>query len=194
MPIGDSYTIGQGIDQQNNWPTVLTERLQQAGIAIEMIGNPARTRWTTKDAIDKELPLFETVHPTFSTLLIGVNDWVQGVDAKTFRERLALLLDRMQKILPPNRLIVITIPDFSVTPTGKIFGDPSENADGIRLFNEIIVDEAKKRSVPVVDIFTLSQAMGTDSALVSEDGLHPSAKEHLLWMEQILPVAMKLLK
>ncbi|NOS68029.1 MAG: SGNH/GDSL hydrolase family protein [Candidatus Peribacteraceae bacterium] len=193
LPIGDSYTIGQGIDPKEIWPVLLTERLKEAGINIELIGNPARTGWTTQDAIKKELPIFESERPTFSTLLIGVNDWVQGVDAGMFRERLSFLLDRMQATLPPNRLIVITIPDFSVTPAGSSFGDPSENAEGIRSFNQIIQEEAIKRSLPVVDLFTLSQAMGTDSSLVADDGLHPSAKEHLLWLEQILPVALKTL-
>lgn len=194
LPIGDSYTIGQGIDAQNNWPTLLTARLREAGIAVDMVANPARTGWTTQDAISKELPIFEEAKPTFSTLLIGVNDWVQGVDAETFRERLSLLLDRMQSTLPRNRLIVITIPDFSVTPSGRSFGDTAENADGIRLFNQIIAEEAAKRSLSIADLFTLSQAMGTDPTLVAEDGLHPSAKEHLLWLDEILPVALKLFK
>ncbi len=194
VPIGDSYTIGQGVDPKEIWPVVLTDRLREAGLDIELIENPARTGWTTNDAIKKELPVFEAAAPTFSTLLIGVNDWVQGVDAETFRERLSLLLDQMQAVLPPNRLIVITIPDFSVTPVGSSFGEPSDNADGIRSFNAIIRKEADKRTLPIVDIFALSQAMGIDSSLVAEDGLHPSEKEHGLWLELITPVALQLLQ
>ena len=193
MPIGDSYTIGEGVEADKIWPALLTARLREAGIAIDLIGNPARTGWTTQDALSKELPVFEAARPTFSTILLGVNDWVQGVDAETFHERFSLLLDRMLSVLPKNRLIVITIPDFSVTPTGKIFGDPAANAEGIRSFNAIIRDEAKKRALPVVDLFELSQDMGKDATLVTPDGLHPSAAEHVRWMEKILPITEELL-
>ncbi len=194
LPIGDSYTIGEGVDKDLIWPALLARRLKQDGIDIALIDNPGRTGWTTKNAIDRELPVFEAAKPNFSTLLIGVNDWVQGVDAETFRERLSTLMDRMQAVLPANRLIVLTIPDFSVTPTGKLFGDPDKNAEGIRSFNRIIEEEAAERKLPVVDLFELSQVMGSDSSLVNEDGLHPSAKEYQLWMEKIYPVALKLLK
>src|SRR5437667_11023298 len=79
FPIGDSYTIGEGLDANENFPSLLTAHLNQSGIAIELLGNPAKTGWTTQDAIDNDLPLFKRLKPDFSTLLIGVNDWVQGV-------------------------------------------------------------------------------------------------------------------
>src|SRR5438477_7648358 len=133
-------------------------------------------------AIDRELPVFIETKPNFATLLIGVNDWVQGVDAKTFRERLVTLMDRMLAVLPDKgHLLVVTIPDFGVTPTGAKFSRGRDIAAGITSFNKIVMDEAKKRDLRVVDIYPLSKAMGNGRSLVAEDGLHPSAKEYAEW-------------
>jgi len=194
VPIGDSYTIGQGVDPKESWPAMFVEHLHGARVSIELIVNPSRTGWTTKDAIERELPIFEASHPTFSTILIGVNDWVQGVDAATFRQRLGVLMDRMIKVLgSSDKMLAISIPDFSVTPTGKRFGYPKKNFEGIQKFNTIIKEESAKRGIVVVDIFELSQEMGRDPTLVASDGLHPSAEEYRRWEGKIFTEAIKLL-
>src|SRR6266446_8002356 len=78
--IGDSYSIGEGASPNESWPAVLTRHLNAQGLHIDLVANPSRTGWTTRDAIDLELPIFLTSEPNFATLLIGVNDWVQGID------------------------------------------------------------------------------------------------------------------
>jgi len=192
LPIGDSYTIGEGLDSKKNFPSLLVNHLSESAIAIELLGNPARTGWTTKDAIDKELPLFKKLKPDFSTLLIGVNDWVQGVTEATFQKNLSYLIDEMQKIVSSN-LILITIPDFSATPNGGQYGRGRNISNGIDAFNHIIVEEGLKRKLLVVDIFKLSQEMKDDPSLVSADGLHPSGKEYQKWEALIYPETIKLL-
>ena len=160
-----------------------------------LVANPSATGWTTQDLIDNELPVFAAKDPTFATLLIGVNDWVQGVDTKTFQGNLEIILDAMQTELPNKHAIVlVTIPDFSVTPQGKNFTNGRDPVAGIQEFNAIIKEEGRKRNLQVVDIFPLSQAMGTDASLVASDGLHPSAKEYMLWEKQIFPVVFKKLR
>src|SRR5690242_12887941 len=117
--IGDSYSCGEGAKPSESWPALVTARLKQQGLDVDLVSNPSVTGWTTKDAIDKELPKFVNSNPNFASLLIGVNDWVQGVDEDSFRTRLSYLLDSMLAVLPnKKRLLVVTIPDFGVTPTG----------------------------------------------------------------------------
>jgi lysophospholipase L1-like esterase len=195
VAIGDSYTIGEGAKSNEAWPNILTNHLREKGITIGLIANPSRTGWTTQNAIDRELPVFIESKPNFATLLIGVNDWVQGVDEKAFRERLVTLMDRMLAMLPgKHRLLVVTIPDFGVTPTGPKYSRGRNISEGIASFNEIIVDEAKKRDLRIVDIYPLSKQMGNDRSLVADDGLHPSAKEYAEWEKLIFPAALELLK
>jgi lysophospholipase L1-like esterase len=195
FPIGDSYTIGEGTDKEHSWPAILTKHLNEAGIKTTLVDNLSVTGYTTQDAIDKELPSFIKARPDFATLLIGVNDWVQGVDEKTFHKNLVYLLDEMQNAMTnKSKLLLVTIPDFSVTPDGPNYARGRNISDGLKHFNEIIIGEAVKRKLKVVDIFELSKAMGKDASLVAADGLHPSAKEYALWEERIFPAALQMLK
>src|SRR5438477_13127558 len=84
--VGDSYSCGEGAKPSESWPALLTQHLKSQGVDIDLVSNPSVTGWTTKDAIDKELPKFTRSNPTFASLLIGVNDWVQEVDEATFRK------------------------------------------------------------------------------------------------------------
>jgi lysophospholipase L1-like esterase len=195
VAIGDSYSIGEGASPEQSWPAILTRHLNENGLHIELVANPSVTGWTTQQAIDRELPIFVQSKPTFATLQIGVNDWVQGVDKKTFRKRFIFLLDQMLALLPDKkRLLIITIPDFGVTPTGGRYARGRNISEGLTRFNEIINEEAKKRGLKVVDVFELSKKMGSDPSLVGADGLHPSAKEYAEWEKIIFPIALDLLK
>jgi len=193
--IGDSYSIGEGASPNESWPALLTRHLNEKGLRVELVANPSRTGWTTKEAIDQELPVFVRARPNFATLQIGVNDWVQGVDAEKFRKNFSFLVDQMLEVLRDNnRLLIVTIPDFGVTPTGPRYARGRNISEGIALFNRIVVDEAQKRGLRVVDIFPLSKKMGNDPSLVAADGLHPSAKAYGEWEKIIFPVALELLK
>jgi lysophospholipase L1-like esterase len=193
--IGDSYSCGEGATPKESWPALLTGHLNTQGLQVELVSNPSVTGWTTKDAIDRELPKFVRSNPTFATLLIGVNDWVQGVDETTFRNRFSYLLDQMLAVLPnKKRLLVVTIPDFGVTPSGHKYSRGRNIHEGILRFNQIVTEEARKRGLTVVDIFPVSKKMGEDPSLVAKDGLHPSAKEYAEWEKIIFPAALELLK
>ena len=195
VAIGDSYTIGEGIDRNKAWPVILAGKLNENGIGIKLLANPSRTGWTTQDAIKNEMPVFRKSKPDFATLMIGVNDWVQGADRESFRQSFISLIGQMQDLLSDrSKIIVVTIPDFSATPTGRIYGSGRDISKGISEFNEIIKQESKKRNIEVVDIYPVTQEMAKNRELVAGDGLHPSEKEHKIWSEMIYPVAYKLLK
>lgn len=195
VAIGDSYTIGEGASEEESWPSLLAKHLQNEGIKIELIANPSRTGWTTNDAINYELPIYKKSKPDFATLLIGVNDWVQGISRDELRKSLAFLMDEMLKELPNNeRLLIVTIPDFSATPNGRLYSNGRDISQGILEFNDIIKEEAKKRNLKIVDTYPLSQGMKNDRTLVARDGLHPSAKEYALWEKEIFPLAFEILK
>ena len=90
--------------------------------------------------------------------------------------------DQMLTVLgDKNRLLVVTIPDFGVTPTGARYARGRSISEGIASFNRIINEESTKRGLRLVDVFELSKKMGTDRSLVAADGLHPSAKEYAEW-------------
>lgn len=195
VALGDSYTICTGANEAQSWPVLLCKNLKEKKINIELIANPSQNGWTSQNLIDRELPVLDKSKATFVTLLIGVNDWVQGVDAKTFQKNLIKIIEHIQTQLPDkSKLILITIPDFGVTSTGARYSGGRDISKGIAEFNKIILDEAKKRNLKTVDLFEKSKEMGKDSTLVAPDGLHPSAKEYAIWETLIYPVAFQLLK
>lgn len=190
--IGDSYSNGEGATPEQSWPSLLTQHLKKQGIALELVSNPSITGWTTQQAIENELPEFMSVRPTFATILIGVNDYVQGVPPHQFEKNIIVLLDSMQRVLPdPHALVIITIPDYSITPTGKLFQVGGNASSGIEGYNAILASQAKKRNLTIVDIFTLSQHMQDSPGLIATDGLHPSAKEYALWEHLIYPAVLQ---
>ena len=194
VAIGDSYSIGEGASPNESWPALLTRHLNESGLHVDLVANPSRTGWTTQQAIDHELPVFVQSKPDFATLQIGVNDWVHGVDEETFRKHFVLLVDRMLEVLSrKDRLLVVTIPDFSAAPNGSDYARGRNISEGLTRFNKVIGEEAALRGLHVVDVFTLSKGMHGDSSLVARDGLHPSAKEYAAWEKIIFPAAIKLL-
>lgn len=195
VAIGDSYTIGTGVKPQQAWPVWLTSSLRSEGIDIELIANLARTGWTSEEIYRHQIPLSMPLKPNFFTVLVGANDVTRGVSQEAFVKRFNSVLDRLQRLLPnPQHIIVLTIPDFSVTPYASKLGDRNELQRKISEFNAIILKEAQARDLKVVDLFKVSQGMGTDSTLVASDGLHPSPREHVIWAKLIFPVAKELLK
>ncbi len=193
VALGDSFTIGTGALPQNAWPNLLTEDLKAHHIAIRLIANPAQAGWTTQQVIEHELPIFVSSQPQFTTLLIGVNDWVQGVDGPTFRTRFQLILDQLLKYLPSQRILVVNIPDFSVSPNGRNYSNGRNISEGLSEFNRIIQEESSQRKVLVVDLFSASQKMKNHPELFSPDGLHPSATGYAFWEKVIFPQARDLL-
>ena len=195
VALGDSYTICTGATEEESWPVLLTKHLKENEINIELIANPAESGMTTQAVINYQFPVFDKAKPTFVTLLIGTNDWVVGADPVTFQKKLIYIIEHIQEQLPDkNKLILITLPDFSVTPSGKNYGRGRDISKGISEFNEIILSEAKKRSLQTVDLFEISKKMGTNPELVATDGLHPSAKGYAMWETLIYPAAYELLK
>ena len=195
IALGDSYTICTGTtNTAEQWPEILADHLSKAGIPVGLVSNPSRNGFSTQNVIDNELPILKSGNYNFATLLIGVNDWVRGVDTKIYQKNLSYIIDEIQKALPDkSKLILITIPDFGVTPQGALYSGGRDISKGISEFNDIIKAEAKKRGLTCVDIFPLSKGMLNDKDLVASDGLHPSAKEYALWETLIFPEAKKVL-
>jgi acyl-CoA thioesterase I len=128
------------------------------------------------------------------TLLIGVNDVVQGVPTVTYESNLAEILDVLEARLPVDRIVTVSIPDYTVTPAGADYGDPADQHDGIVAANAVMARLARERGLTFVDIFDLSLRASEDRALVADDGLHPSGAQYALWVERIAPAVERLVR
>ena len=149
--------------------------------------------YTSRDLIDAELPPMAALRPEFASVLIGVNDVVQGVPEAGYRANVAAILDELRAALAPERLVTVATPDYTVTPQGSAYGDPATQSAAIRRNNAILAELSAARGIAFVDIFDLSLRAGDDRSLVADDGLHPSGAQYGLWVERIAPVVAGLI-
>jgi lysophospholipase L1-like esterase len=193
VALGDSYTIGTSVGEAERWPNQLVAALGAAPPTLALVGNPAVNGYTTRDVIADELPQLDFLRPEFASLLIGVNDVIQGVSDDEYRRNLGRIFDELAGRVGAARIIAVTTPDYTVTPAGADYGDPTTVSAAIRRYNAILTEAAAARGIAVVDIYDLSLRAGDDGRLVAVDGLHPSGAQYALWVERIAPVVRDLL-
>ena len=183
VALGDSYTIGTSVAERERFPNQLVAREPR----LELVGNLGVNGFTSRDLIEVELPQLPALRPHVVTLLVGVNDVVQGVPASTYQANVIRILDELVRQVGADRIVVVTIPDYTVTPAGSDYGDPVQQSAGIRENNRLMSQLAAARGIVVVDIHDISLGAAQDRGLVATDGLHPSGAQYGLWVERILP-------
>jgi lysophospholipase L1-like esterase len=191
VALGDSYTIGTSVGETERWPNQLVARLPAT--SLRLTANLAVNGFTSLDVIGDELPAVASLQPGFVSLLVGVNDIVQGIPAETFRSNVTTIVDVLLGHVDRRRIVVVSIPDYTLTPEGAAYGDPADRRRAIVDFNGIFAELARERDVAFVDIFELSQRVRDDPSLVATDGLHPSGAQYRLWVDRIAPVVEALL-
>jgi acyl-CoA thioesterase-1 len=194
VALGDSYTIGTALDDaRDRWPDRLVAAIGRHPPTLALAANLGVNGFTSADLIEHELPALPGLQPGFASVLIGVNDVVQGVAAAVYRANVARILDVLRGHLPANRIVTVATPDYTVTPEGASYGDPAIQAAGIRSNNDTLAALARERSIAFVDIHDLSLRAAGDRSLVAADGLHPSGIQYGLWVERIVPVVAELI-
>jgi acyl-CoA thioesterase-1 len=195
VALGDSYTIGTATrSPDERWPNQLVRRLAAAGFEVDLVANLGVNGFTSMDVIRSELPRLAELDPGLLTLLVGVNDVVQGVPIDTYTANAATILDQSLGLVPPARIVTVSTPDYTVTPQGAAYGDPARQSAAIRQVNEILARLSEDRGIRHVDIHDLSLGAASDSGLVADDGLHPSGRQYELWVERIGPAVEQLLR
>jgi lysophospholipase L1-like esterase len=189
LALGDSYTIGQGVEEKERFPVQLAHRLNDGGVNV---GNPtivARTGWTTDELARGIAEANLTGTYDLVTLLIGVNNQYRGKDTAEYRRTFNELLNKAVAFANgiEKRVIVISIPDYGVTPFG-ISNAERIGAD-IDIFNKINREETERLKANYVYITSISRAAKNDPSLIATDGLHPSGKMYGFWVDAIYPVA-----
>lgn len=193
LALGDSYTIGEGVDEADRWPVQLTRQLRSPGVPIADPRIIARTGWTAGEllaAIDESGVIGGH---DLVTLLAGVNDQYRGYGVDRFRTSWLALLRRAVGLAKlPRQLIVLSIPDWGVTPfaAGR---DRAAITREIDEFNHLCRATASEANASFVDVTAASRQAADDPALLAPDGLHPSATMYSMWVEQLIPITRGLL-
>jgi len=190
LALGDSYTIGEGVSRHARWPVQLSARLRERGVEVGEPEIVAATGWTSGDLLAAVAA--SSLHPPYAlvSVLIGVNNQYQGRDSEAYRRELRIVLERATAFAGGDaaRVLVLSIPDWSVTPfaAGQ---DREQIASHLERFNRVCREEAERSNSRYVDITPESRRAVADSTLLAGDGLHPSEKMYAAWVSLALPAA-----
>jgi lysophospholipase L1-like esterase len=184
--LGDSYTIGESVTEQERFPMQTVELLKKDGINFDKPTIIAKTGWTTDELAAAIKGVNYKAHSDneFVTLLIGVNNQYRDRDAEQYRKEFIELLHTALQYASnkSNHVFVISIPDWGATPFAvNDRRSREEIGKAIDLFNSINKEEALKAHVNYIDITPISRQLKEHPDFVAGDGLHPSGKMYREW-------------
>lgn len=181
--LGDSYTVAAGIDPSGGWPAQLADRID---IDISVAGDVG---WTT----GRMLQAFDAgevdTDARFDVVVVelGVNDVFNLNPAEVFGPQLGDILATAVEMAggDPDRVIVLTIPDYTLTPTGAGFGRIT--SDDLRPYNATLRGVVSAVGARLVDVTPESEAVVDEPDLIAPDGLHYTAEMYRRWVDLIEP-------
>lgn len=183
LALGDSYTIGEQVLPEENFPA------QTVALLNGLVNEPyiiATTGFTTDElnaAIDAA-----NISATYDlvSLLIGVNNQYRGRAVDNFAAEFESLLQRAIAFAgnQPQRVFVLSIPDWGVTAfaAGR---DTATIAAEIDAYNTVCKNKAGQYGTHFIDITASQRADGSKQEFLAADQLHPSAKEYAKWAVQL---------
>lgn len=195
LALGDSYTIGESLDFQDNFPSQVCTICKQENVRIEISDLIAVTGWTT-DELAKAIAEKKPTHDhDWVTLLIGVNNQYRKRDLLEYDWQFYALL--CQAILfagnRPHRVIVLSIPDWGLTPFNQE-RDKTEVSEEIDAFNRVNKNRALEMGAHYIDVTTSTREHALFSDYLANDSLHYSKKEYALWANSIKNCIMEQIK
>jgi lysophospholipase L1-like esterase len=189
LALGDSYTIGEAVPENECWPMQLIDMLNNVGKVFSKPQIIATTGWTSDEliaAIKIENPQgpFDLV-----SLLIGVNNQYRGYSKEVYATEFLDLLNQAIAFSGnvTHHIVVLSIPDWGATPFAKDRNRVDIALD-IDQFNAINQEISRKMGVHYVDITPGSRLALSDYTLVTSDELHPSGIEYLKWANAVFNV------
>jgi acyl-CoA thioesterase I len=150
------------------------------------VTNPAVNGYTTADLIEHELPALDAVDPQLVSVLIGVNDLVRGRSLGEYRESLARIYEAVaSRRLPSGRVAGISIPNWSVVPAARDYGEPARVRGLTDAFNDAARSACAASGFTWVDITAVSTSGLGSAGWIASDDLHPGDLQYRAWAELI---------
>ena len=185
IALGDSYTIGEGVNEDERWPNQFVDVAYENGVDFDQPMIIAETGWKTYDLLNAINQTNFTKKYDYISLLIGVNNQFNSRPIDEFEEDLDKLMDEMKRIKKNDgSIIIISIPDWGYTPFGES-SDMSDISEQINLFNSSLRKFATTNGLKYVDVTEISRRGINEPDLITNDNLHPSGIMYLEWAKKI---------
>ena len=186
LALGDSYTIGEQVLPADNFPNKTVSILKENGIDVADPVIIATTGWTTDElatAIREH-----NINETFSvvSLLIGVNNQYRGRTVENYGEEFLSLLNQAMFFADnqPNRVFVLSIPDWGVTPFA-VDRDKAKIAVEIDAYNDACRGITETLHCNYIEITESTRHNGHNPDFLAPDLLHPSGREYAVWANRL---------
>ena len=192
LALGDSYSVGEGLEDQKNWPERLFDSLKKnEDDLFTIIGETGFS--TSELTLTFENTILEKPYNLIS-IQIGVNDQFRGTSSTIFKEDFQGLLKRIKENKQTRNasIFVVSIPDWSSTPFGADW-DRSKITKEIDEYNTVLKQICNLNNLLFIDITKISRSDPNNWAYVTPDGLHPSALMYGLWLDEIYSLVKRLL-
>ncbi|HTE24774.1 SGNH/GDSL hydrolase family protein [Flavitalea sp.] len=209
LALGDSYTVGEGVETGDSFPFQLVRTLNET---VKKADNPAeqnpglpgkqnpkkifedpviiaKTGWTTSELIGAVNDANLKTNFDIVTLLIGVNNQYRGLAPDEYGLEFGQLASVALNFAGnnPSGVFVLSIPDWSAAPFAAD-RDREMISFTIDRFNELNRQISLRQGFHYIDITKGSRDVLNDASLVTKDNLHPSATEYRKWSDQLVPL------
>lgn len=189
LALGDSYTIGESVPGEENFPNQLAAMIRKKGVTVKGPDIVAKTGWTTDELMAGINAAKLSTRYDYVTLLIGVNNQYRGRSLDEYTLQFEMLLMKAINFAggDPSHVIVVSIPDWGATPFARDKGkDRGKITEEINAFNKENNRIAYLNKVKYVDITAGTREAMINPELLANDKLHYSGVEYKRWAEAIL--------
>lgn len=175
--MGDSLSAAYGMSTSEGWVSLLETRIQERGLPWTVV-NASVSGETTGGGLARLPRLLEIHEPDLVLLQLGGNDGLRGLPVSSIRANLDEMIRLSRETGAEVLLAGIRIPpNYGPRYTGPFFAQYRELADAYDL-----------TLLPF-----LLEGIADDSALMQDDGIHPTAGAQPMVLDNVWPLLKDML-
>ena len=158
--LGDSISAGYGINQKDNWVSVLQSKFDNDGTSIKLI-NSSVSGDTTSGGLQRLKRDLQKFDPDYVLIELGGNDALRGYPIKRIKDNLQTMIALIKNNSSKALLMQIRIP-------------PNYGQKYTLAFERIYLELASSEEIYFLPF--MLENVGLNPDLMQPDGVHPNAK------------------
>jgi len=166
---GDSLSAGYGLRPQQNWPSLLGERISAARLPHKVV-NASISGETTAGGLARLPAALEAHKPSVVVIELGANDGLRGLPVKAMAANLQAMVDASRKAGAQVLLVGMRMP-------------PNYGPDYTTRFEAAFRELSKANRVRLVPF--MMEGFADQRHYFQADGIHPVAEAQPLILDTI---------
>ena len=158
--LGDSISAGYGINQKDNWVSLLQSKFDNDGTSIKLI-NSSVSGDTTSGGLQRLRRDLQKFDPDYVLIELGGNDALRGYPIKRIKDNLQTMIALIKNNNSKALLMQIRIP-------------PNYGQKYTLAFERIYLELASSEEIYFLPF--MLENVGLNPDLMQPDGIHPNAK------------------